>query len=59
MPASTANSATAREANTKEQIQKTRSHPWISPDVPVRGFVFDENTGRLSEVFPDRETATS
>ena len=30
-------SFTDAEANTKEQIQKTRSHPWISPDVPVRG----------------------
>ena len=49
-------SFTDTEANTKEQIQKARSHPWISPDVPVRGFVFDVHTGRLSEVFPDRET---
>jgi carbonic anhydrase len=45
-------SFTDAEANTKEQIQKARSHPWISPDVPVRGFVYDVNTGRLSEVFP-------
>jgi hypothetical protein len=30
----------------------------ISPDVPVRGFVFDVLTGRLSEVFPDPETVT-
>ena len=44
------------EQNTKEQVQKARSHPWISPEVPVRGFVFDVNSGRLSEVFPDRET---
>jgi carbonic anhydrase len=43
-------------ANTKEQIQKARSHPWISPEVPVRGFVYDVSTGRLSEVLPDRET---
>jgi carbonic anhydrase len=49
-------SFTDAEANTKEQIQKARSHPWISPDVPVRGFVYDVSTGRLSEVFPDRET---
>jgi carbonic anhydrase len=46
------------EANTKEQIQKARSHPWISPEVPVRGFVYDVSTGRLSEVFADRETVT-
>ncbi len=45
-------SFTDAEANTREQIQKARSHPWISPDVPIRGFVFDVNTGRLSEVFP-------
>jgi carbonic anhydrase len=49
-------SFTDATANTKEQIQKARSHPWISPEVPVRGFVYDVSTGRLSEVFPDRET---
>ena len=32
-------SFTDAEANTKEQIQKARSHPWISPEVPVRGFL--------------------
>jgi carbonic anhydrase len=42
--------------NTREQIHKARSHPWISKDVPVRGFVFDVDTGRLSEVFADGET---
>jgi carbonic anhydrase len=36
-----------------------RSHPWISPEVPIRGFVYDVSTGRLSEVFPDGETVTS
>jgi carbonic anhydrase len=51
-------SFTDAEQNTKEQIQKARSHPWISKDVPVRGFVYDVKTGRLSEVFPDGGTAT-
>jgi carbonic anhydrase len=51
-------SFTDAEENTKEQIQKARSHPWIAPDIPVRGFVSDVSTGRLSEVFPDRETVT-
>ncbi len=46
------------EKNTREQIQKARSHPWISQEVPVRGFVYDVKTGRLSEVFPDGETST-
>jgi carbonic anhydrase len=48
-------SFTDAEANTKEQIQKARSHPWISSDVPVRGFVFDVTSGRLAEVLPDGE----
>jgi carbonic anhydrase len=38
------------EQNTREQIQRVRSHPWISKDVPVRGFVFDVDTGQLREV---------
>ena len=46
-------SFTDAEENTKEQVQKVRSHPWISADVPVRGFVFDVDTGRLTEVHPD------
>ena len=46
-------SFTDAEENTREQIQKARSHPWISEDVPVRGFVYDVKTGRLSEVFAD------
>jgi carbonic anhydrase len=37
-------SFTDAEVNTKEQIQKARSHPWISPEVPVRGFVYDVST---------------
>ncbi len=40
--------------NTREQIEKVRSHPWIAKDVPVRGFVFDVNTGLLQEVEPNR-----
>jgi carbonic anhydrase len=38
------------EQNTLEQIEKVRSHPWIAKDVPVRGFVFDVETGLLHEV---------
>ncbi|MGD0638660.1 MAG: carbonic anhydrase [Nitrososphaerales archaeon] len=36
--------------HTREQIKKVRSHPWIAKDVPVRGFVFDMETGLLGEV---------
>jgi carbonic anhydrase len=46
------------EQNTREQVQKARSHPWISPEVPVRGFIYDVNSGRLSEVFPEGATVT-
>jgi carbonic anhydrase len=45
-------SFTDAEQNTREQVQKARSHPWISPDVPVRGFLYDVDTGRLREVLP-------
>lgn len=36
--------------HTREQIMRVRSHPWIAKEVPVRGFVFDMETGLLSEV---------
>jgi carbonic anhydrase len=38
------------EEHTREQIRKVRSHPWIAKDVPVRGFVFDMETGLIREV---------
>ena len=38
------------EQNTREQIEKVRAHPWIAMDVPVRGFIFDVETGLLREV---------
>jgi carbonic anhydrase len=40
------------EENTREQIKRVRSHPWIAKDVPVRGFIFDVETGLLREVKP-------
>jgi len=43
------------EEHTREQIQMVRSHPWIAKDVPVRGFIFDMETGLLSEVEPALE----
>ena len=36
--------------NTREQVQKVKSHPWIAKDIPVRGFVYDVNTGKMQEV---------
>ncbi|MFL5664782.1 MAG: hypothetical protein ACJ8BW_26070 [Ktedonobacteraceae bacterium] len=43
-------SFTDLEENTREQVQKVKSHPWIPKDIPVRGFVFDVHTGKLREV---------
>jgi carbonic anhydrase len=36
--------------NTREQINKVRAHPWIAKEIPVRGFVFDVESGLLSEI---------
>src|ERR1700722_3869335 len=47
------------EQNTREQIDKVRSHPWISKDVPVRGVVFDMETGLLREVRPTAQQAAA
>ncbi|HKP54472.1 MAG TPA: carbonic anhydrase [Chloroflexia bacterium] len=38
------------EENVREQIQKVKSHPWVPADMPVRGFIYDVKTGKLSEV---------
>jgi carbonic anhydrase len=38
------------EANVRQQIARVRSHPWIPKHIPVRGFVYDVKTGKLSEV---------
>jgi carbonic anhydrase len=40
------------EQNTREQIKKIRSHPWIAKEVPVRGFIFDVETGLIREIQP-------
>jgi carbonic anhydrase len=38
------------EENVREQIRKVRSHPWIPDSIPVTGFIYDVDTGRLREV---------
>jgi carbonic anhydrase len=38
------------EQNTREQIKTVRAHPWIAKEIPVRGFVFDMETGLLREI---------
>jgi carbonic anhydrase len=47
------------EIHTKEQIARVRSHPWIAKDVPVRGFIFDVDTGRLREVTVDEQQSVA
>jgi len=38
------------EENVLQQMRKVRSHPWIPESIRVRGFIYDVDTGRLSEV---------
>jgi carbonic anhydrase len=38
------------EENVREQIEKVKAHPWIPPEVSVRGFIYDVKTGKLNEV---------
>src|SRR6202034_1128034 len=38
------------EENTLDQIKKVSAHPWIAKDIPVRGVIFDVDTGVLREV---------
>ena len=45
------------EQNSREQIKKVRSHPWIAKDIPVRGLIFDVETGLLREVQQPAEQA--
>jgi len=35
------------------------SDPWIAKDVPVRGFIFDVDTGRLREVTIDNRQSVA
>jgi len=47
------------EENTREQIKTVRSHPWIAKNIPVRGLIFDVDTGRLREVQVREEARVS
>ena len=40
------------EANLRQQIDRIKSHPWIPKHIPVRGFIYDVKTGKLTEVQP-------
>jgi len=45
------------EENTRQQIKKVRAHPWIAKEVPVRGFIFDVETGLIREVALAKDAA--
>jgi len=47
------------EENVRQQIQKLKLHPWIPKHIPVRGFVYDEKTGKLKEVAFGADLAAS
>jgi carbonic anhydrase len=37
--------------NVKVQVGRVKSHPWLSAYLVVRGFIYDVDTGLLSEVY--------
>ena len=37
------------EANLREQVERIKAHPWIK-DVPVRGLIYDLETGDLRDI---------
>jgi carbonic anhydrase len=45
------------EENVRQQVEKLQSHPWIPKHIPIRGFVYNEKTGRLKEVSAKRAAA--
>jgi carbonic anhydrase len=47
------------EENTREQIAMVRSHPWIGKEIPVRGFIFDVETGLIREVLAAGRSASA
>ena len=38
------------EENVRQQAQRVKSHPWVPKNIPVRGFIYDVRTGKLTEV---------
>lgn len=38
------------EDDLREQMEKVTSHPWVPKNIPVRGFIYDVETGKLKEI---------
>jgi carbonic anhydrase len=47
------------EENVRRQIEKLRSHPWVPKQIAIRGFVYNEKTGKLAEVRATRPAASA
>ncbi|HTQ87743.1 MAG TPA: carbonic anhydrase [Candidatus Solibacter sp.] len=45
------------EENVRQQVQKLKAHPWIPSVIPIRGFVYNEKTGKLKEIFASQAAA--
>jgi carbonic anhydrase len=43
------------EQNVRDQVLKLKTHPWMLPNLAVRGFIYDVKSGRLSEVSASEE----
>ncbi len=38
------------DENVRAQVHRVRSHPWFPREIPVRGFIYDVENGRMTEV---------
>src|ERR1700719_2714317 len=45
------------EQNVRRQVARIKDHPYVH-DIPVRGFIYDVKSGKLSEVAEQREHAS-
>jgi carbonic anhydrase len=45
------------EQNVRRQVARIKNHPYVR-DIPVRGFVYDVKSGKLSEVSEQRPRAS-
>ena len=45
------------EQNVRRQVARIKNHPFVR-DIPVRGFVYDVKSGKLSEVFEQPQRAS-
>jgi carbonic anhydrase len=45
------------EQNVRRQVARIKDHPYVQ-DIPVRGFVYDVKSGKLSEVSDQRHRAS-